>query len=55
MVDGPGDGQFAGLRSIDLRMIWQLLSSIIVVVGTAFGAFILSCATKPANFFGQRH
>ena len=43
MVDGPGDGHFAGLRSIDLRMVWQLLSSILIVVGTAFGAFILSC------------
>ena len=43
MVDGPGDCHFDGLRSIDLRMVWQALSSILIVAGTAFGAFILSC------------
>ena len=48
MVDGPGDGHFAGLRSIDLRMVWQVLSSIVIVVGNGFGAFILSC--NPSKF-----
>ena len=50
MVDGPGDGHFAGLRSIDLRMIWQALSSIVIVAGTAFGAFILSCKFQDTHY-----
>ena len=31
MVDGPKDGQFEGLRHFDFRMIWQIMSSIMVV------------------------
>lgn len=43
MVDGPWDGHFEGLRSFDFRMLWQIMSSISIVVGTAAGAFIVSC------------
>lgn len=43
MVDGPDDRQLNGLRSFDFRMIWQIVSSIIIVTGTAAGAFVVSC------------
>ena len=46
MVDGPHDGHFEGLRSFDLRMLWQIMSSIVIVCGTAAGAFILSCESS---------
>ena len=49
MVDGPPDGQFEGLRSFDLRMLWQIMSSIVIVCGTAAGAFILSCESSPIS------
>ncbi|KAL8831432.1 MAG: hypothetical protein Q9191_000876 [Dirinaria sp. TL-2023a] len=51
MVDGPKDGQFEGLRHFDFRMLWQIMSSITIVAGTAAGAFILSCK---ANVRHQR-
>ena len=44
MVDGPRDGQFNGLRSFDYRMLWQISGAITIVIGTATGAFLLSCA-----------
>ncbi|KAL8890384.1 MAG: hypothetical protein Q9215_002481 [Flavoplaca cf. flavocitrina] len=37
-----------GLFWFDHRMIWQMVSSIIVVGGTLFGAFILSCEFRDA-------
>jgi len=43
MVDGPRDGHFKGLRSFDFRMLWQIMSSVAIVMGTATGAFIVSC------------
>jgi len=43
MVDGPRDGHFEGLRSFDCRMLWQIMSSISIVMGTTAGAFIVSC------------
>lgn len=38
-----------GLFWFDSRMIWEMVSSIIVVGGTLFGAFILSCKS-PISF-----
>ena len=38
-----GPENIYGLLWFDLRMIWQILSSIVVVGGTIGGAFILSC------------
>ena len=32
-----------GLKMFDMRMYWQVASSSIIVGGTTFGAFILSC------------
>ena len=46
MVDGPEEGEFEGLRHFDFRMVWQIMSSITIVAGTAAGAFILSCETN---------
>ena len=43
MVDGPNDGQFEGIRSFDFRMLWQILSSSTIVLGTIAGAFVVSC------------
>lgn len=43
MVDGPRDGHFKDLTSFDFRMLWQIMSSISIVMGTTAGAFIVSC------------
>lgn len=32
-----------GLKMFDLRMVWQIASSIIIVCGSVGGAFVLSC------------
>lgn len=40
-----------GLIWFDFRMIWQMVSSIIVVGGTVLGAFILSC--KSPNLYSS--
>lgn len=54
MVDGPEDGQVEGLSSFDFRMLWQIMSSIIIVLGTATGAFIVSCKRYPPLSFHVR-
>lgn len=41
MILGPG--KLFGLRWFDFRMLWQMISSTCVMLGTAGGAFILSC------------
>ena len=47
MVLGPKS--IAGLRRFDFRMIWQIISSVFIVGGTAGGAFILSCKKNMPN------
>lgn len=41
MILGPE--KMFGLRWFDFRMLWQIVSSICILLGTAGGAFILSC------------
>ena len=43
LVKGPK--VLSGLRYFDFREIWQIMSSIVLVVGTVSGAFILSYST----------
>ena len=38
-----GSGNIHGLQWFDFRMVWQIISAVIIVAGTAGGAFILSC------------
>ena len=38
-----GSTNISGLKSFDPRMIWQVVSSLTIVSGSVFGAFILSC------------
>ena len=38
-----GSSNISGLKSFDPRMIWQVVSSLTIVSGSVFGAFILSC------------
>ena len=40
---GFHNGSVTGLRTFDLREIWQILSALVIVGGTIAGAFILSC------------
>ena len=54
MVDGPRDGHFEGLRSFDFRMLWQIMGSITIVVGTATGAFFVSCKNSPVSYASNR-
>lgn len=42
-----GSRNINGLKMFDPRMIWQVTSAMILVVGSVIGAFILSC--KPSN------
>lgn len=44
MIWAPVNDQ--GLFWFDFRMIWQMVGSIVVVGGTLFGAFILSCESR---------
>ena len=48
MILGPE--KLFGLRWFDFRILWQIISSIFILVGTAGGAFILSCVKA---FFGH--
>lgn len=49
IIWGPMKDQ--GLIWFDPRMIWQMVNALIVVVGTIFGAFILSCESpNPLSF-----
>lgn len=41
MILGPEN--LIGLRWFDFRMLWQMISSICILLGTAGGAFVLSC------------
>lgn len=41
MIVGPE--RMFGLRWFDFRILWQIISSIFILVGTVGGAFILSC------------
>jgi hypothetical protein len=45
LVKGPCDS--CGIFFFDLRELWQIASSVIVVTGTVFGAFILNYFTPP--------
>lgn len=48
MILGPG--KKFGLRWFDFQMLWQIINSICILVGTTGGAFILSCGKA---FFGN--
>ncbi|KAL8679357.1 MAG: hypothetical protein Q9186_004362 [Xanthomendoza sp. 1 TL-2023] len=51
MIWAPVNDQ--GLGWFDFRMLWQIVSSIVVVGGTVFGAFILSCkSSDPLHSIG---
>ncbi|KAL9037688.1 MAG: hypothetical protein Q9214_005587 [Letrouitia sp. 1 TL-2023] len=41
-----GSQKVVGLRYFDFRMVWQIASATAIVLGTAGGAFILSCLFK---------
>lgn len=48
MILGPE--KIFGLRWFDFQILWQIVSSIFILVGTVGGAFILSCGK---TFFGH--
>ena len=41
-----GSRNINGLKMFDPRMVWQITSSIFIVYGCVFGAFILSCKSN---------
>ncbi|KAH0537566.1 hypothetical protein FGG08_005665 [Glutinoglossum americanum] len=47
LVDIPGNSD--GIFYFDVRELWQIASSLAVVVGTVFGAFILNYFTPPVG------
>ena len=40
-----------GLKMFDPRMVWQIASSLILVMGSAGGAFIISCSLSRSHIF----
>jgi len=42
-----GSRNINGLKMFDPRMVWQITSSLILVVGSAGGSFVISCINPP--------